>query len=98
LQAHLYSRNPLTAHCSMKFKSGSTRSSKRFVWASCTLNRRIRKGERPATIAGCAGSTETRLPLAKNTVVRASAGTGKTYKLVSTWVDLGDAGVGPRAL
>jgi len=35
------------------------------------------------------------LPLAKNTVVRASAGTGKTYKLVSTWVDLVEGGSDP---
>jgi ATP-dependent helicase/nuclease subunit A len=35
------------------------------------------------------------LPLARNTVVRASAGTGKTYKLVSTWVDLVGNGADP---
>jgi hypothetical protein len=55
----------------------------------------IGKAARPATIAGYAGSTETSLPLAKNTVVRASAGTGKTYKLVSTWVDLVESGSDP---
>ena len=55
----------------------------------------MRKAVRPATIAGCAGSTETRLPLAKNTVVRASAGTGKTYKLVATWVELVEGGGDP---
>ena len=35
------------------------------------------------------------MPLAANTVVRASAGTGKTYKLVSTWVDLVESGGDP---
>lgn len=35
------------------------------------------------------------MPLAKNTVVRASAGTGKTYKLVTTWVDLVECGGDP---
>ena len=35
------------------------------------------------------------MPLAKNTVVRASAGTGKTYKLVSTWVELVESGADP---
>jgi superfamily I DNA/RNA helicase len=55
----------------------------------------MRKAVRLVTIAGCAGSTETRLPLAKNTVVRASAGTGKTYKLVATWVELVEGGGDP---
>ncbi len=35
------------------------------------------------------------MPLAKNTVVRASAGTGKTYKLVATWVELVEGGGDP---
>ena len=35
------------------------------------------------------------MPLAKNTVVRASAGTGKTYKLVATWVELVESGGDP---
>ena len=35
------------------------------------------------------------MPLPKNTVVRASAGTGKTYKLVSTWVELVEGGDDP---
>lgn len=35
------------------------------------------------------------MPLAKNTVVKASAGTGKTYKLVTTWVDLVNSGDDP---
>lgn len=35
------------------------------------------------------------MPLSQNTVVRASAGTGKTYKLVTTWIDLIDRGADP---
>ena len=35
------------------------------------------------------------MPLLKNTVVRASAGTGKTYKLVETWVSLVEGGADP---
>ncbi|HET9941866.1 MAG TPA: UvrD-helicase domain-containing protein, partial [Terriglobia bacterium] len=35
------------------------------------------------------------MPLLRNTVVRASAGTGKTYKLVSTWIELVESGTDP---
>src|SRR5215471_19915638 len=38
------------------------------------------------------------MPLTRNTVVRASAGTGKTYKLVTTWVDLVDSGGDPARI
>jgi len=35
------------------------------------------------------------VPLPRNIVVRASAGTGKTYKLVTTWVELVEGGGDP---
>jgi ATP-dependent helicase/nuclease subunit A len=38
------------------------------------------------------------MPLTQNTVVRASAGTGKTRKLVETWVDLVAAGTDPMRI
>jgi len=38
------------------------------------------------------------VPLTRNIVVRASAGTGKTYKLVTTWVDLVDSGGDPARI
>src|SRR6185503_10940065 len=76
---------------SMKFAAASISFSTRSGTVGWSPIQRIIKIVSSATSGGCAGF----MVLEKNTVVLASAGTGKTRKLVEVYLELLERGVDP---